>query len=69
MHRREMTFLASRNAQSPEFTRIVRLIEGGMIDTRPWITHTAPFEGMVEAFPGWMKPEAGVVKAMVEIGS
>ncbi len=68
MHRREMTFLASRNALSPEFTRIVRLIEGGTIDTRPWITHTAPFEGMIEAFPGWMKPEAGVVKAMVEIG-
>lgn len=67
MHRREMTFLASRNAVSPEFTRIVRLIEGGMLDTRPWITHTAPFEGMVEAFPGWMKPEAGVVKAMVEV--
>ena len=68
MHRREMTFLASRNALSPEFTRIVRLIEGGMIDTRPWITHTAPFEGLIEAFPGWMKPEAGVVKAMVEMG-
>src|SRR6478672_11540087 len=30
MHRREITFLASRNAVSPEFTRIVRLIEGGM---------------------------------------
>jgi 2-desacetyl-2-hydroxyethyl bacteriochlorophyllide A dehydrogenase len=67
MHRREMTFLASRNAQSPEFTRIVRLIENGMIDTRPWITHTAPFEGMIGAFTGWMKPEAGVVKAMVEV--
>src|SRR5439155_8021131 len=35
MHRREMTLLASRNAVSPEFTRIVRLIEGGMLDTRP----------------------------------
>jgi alcohol dehydrogenase len=67
MHRREMTFLASRNAVSPEFTRIVRLIEGGMLDTRPWVTHTAPFDGMVEAFPGWMRPEAGVVKAMVEM--
>ncbi len=67
MHRREMTFLASRNALSPEFTRIIRLIEGGMLDTRPWITHTAPFEGMIDAFPGWMNPEAGVVKAMVEI--
>ena len=44
MHRREMTFLASRNALSHEFTRIIRLIEGGMLDTRPWITHRAPFD-------------------------
>ena len=67
MHRREMTFLASRNAVSPEFTRIVRLIEAGVIDTRPWITHTAPFDGLIDSFPGWMKPESGVVKAMVEV--
>ena len=67
MHRREMTFLASRNALAPEFTRIVRLIEGGMLDTRPWITHTAPFDAMIDKFPGWMNPEAGVVKAMVEV--
>jgi len=67
MHRREMTFLASRNALSAEFTRIVRLIEGGMLDTRPWVTHTAPFDGMVGAFPEWLKPETGVVKAMVEV--
>lgn len=68
MHRREMTFLASRNALAPEFTRIVRLIEGGMLDTRPWITHRSSFDGMIDKFPGWMNPEAGVVKAMVEVG-
>jgi alcohol dehydrogenase len=67
MHRREMTFLASRNALAPEFTRIIRLIEGGMLDTRPWITHTARFEAMIGEFPRWMQPETGVVKAMVEV--
>ena len=67
MHRREMTFLASRNALSSEFTRIIRLIEGGMLDTRPWITHTAPFDAMVGEFTTWLKPETGVVKAMVEV--
>src|SRR5262245_5565601 len=67
MHRREMTFLASRNALAHEFTRIIRLIEGGMLDTRPWITHRAPFEGVVAEFPNWLKPETGVVKAMVEV--
>ncbi|MBN9522223.1 zinc-binding alcohol dehydrogenase family protein [bacterium] len=67
MHRREMTFLASRNALAPEFTRIIRLIEGGMLDTRPWITHTAPFDAVLDAFPTWLKPETGVVKAVVEL--
>jgi alcohol dehydrogenase len=67
MHRREMSFLASRNALGHEFTRIIRLIEGGMLDTRPWITHRAPFEDMVAEFANWLKPETGVVKAMVEV--
>ena len=67
MHRREMTFLASRNALASEFTRIIRLIEGGMIDTRPWITHSVPFDAMIGEFPKWLKPETGVVKAMVEV--
>ncbi|MFM8272428.1 MAG: zinc-binding alcohol dehydrogenase family protein [Gemmata sp.] len=68
MHRREMTFMASRNALAHEFTRIIRLIEGGMIDTRPWITHRAPMSGLIDVFPTWLKPETGVVKAMVEVG-
>lgn len=67
MHRREMTFLASRNALSSEFTRIIRLIEAGMLDTRPWITHTTGFDAMIGEFPRWMQPETGVVKAMVEV--
>ncbi|QJW96282.1 zinc-binding alcohol dehydrogenase family protein [Frigoriglobus tundricola] len=67
MHRREMTFMASRNALSHEFTRIIRLIEGGMLDTRPWITHRAPMTDLIDVFPTWLKPETGVVKAMVEV--
>ena len=65
MHRRELTLLASRNALPPDFTRIIKLIENGNIDTRPWITHTATFEEMIAAFPSWIKPETGVIKAIV----
>ena len=67
MHRREMTFLASRNALAAEFTRIIRLIEGGVIDTGPWVTHRAPMADLIGVFPTWLKPETGVVKAMVEV--
>jgi alcohol dehydrogenase len=67
MHRRELTLLASRNALPPDFTRIIQLIQEGRIDTRPWITHHAGFDEMVASFPGWMRPEAGVIKAIVEV--
>jgi 2-desacetyl-2-hydroxyethyl bacteriochlorophyllide A dehydrogenase len=66
-HRREMTILASRNSRSEDFKRIISLIESGDVDTDPWITHRSSYDGFVEAFPGWLEPEAGVVKAMLEL--
>ncbi len=69
MHRRELTLLASRNALPDDFTRIIRLIEDGKIDTQPWITHRAAFDDMIEAFPNWLNPESGVIKAMVSLDS
>jgi alcohol dehydrogenase len=65
MHRRELTLLASRNALPDDFTRIIRLIEDGKIDTKPWITHRAAFDDMIDAFPNWLNPQSGVIKAMV----
>jgi 2-desacetyl-2-hydroxyethyl bacteriochlorophyllide A dehydrogenase len=67
MHRRELTVLASRNALAPDFVRIIKLIEDGQLDTRPWITHHSAFDGMIQVFPTWMQPETGVIKAMVEV--
>ncbi len=67
MHRREMTLLASRNAHPPDFTRIVKLIEDGKINTQPWITHRAKFDEMIDAFPGWLDPASSVIKAVVSI--
>jgi alcohol dehydrogenase len=67
MHRRELTLLASRNALPTDFTRIIKLIEDGKIDTRPWITHHAAFGELIEAFPNFTKPETGVIKAIVDM--
>jgi alcohol dehydrogenase len=67
MHRRELTVLASRNALPGDFTRIIKLIEDGQLNTRPWISHHADFDEMIKAFPDWTKPETGVIKAMVKI--
>ena len=66
-HRRELTLLASRNAVATDFTRIIGLIESGHIDTQPWISHRSKFEKLQDAFPSWVQPTSGVVKAMVEM--
>jgi 2-desacetyl-2-hydroxyethyl bacteriochlorophyllide A dehydrogenase len=67
LHRRELTILASRNALPGDFQRIIRLIEEGAINTKPWITHHAGFGEMIDAFPLWVQPETGVIKAMVSV--
>jgi alcohol dehydrogenase len=67
MHRREMTLLASRNALSADFERIIALIEQGQINTRPWITHGAAFEEVPQVFESWLQPSAGVIKAVIHI--
>ena len=56
-HRRELTLLASRNAQPEDFTRIIGLIESRRIDTAPWITHRARFDRAICEFPNWTRPE------------
>src|SRR5579863_281523 len=56
-HRPEGTLLCSRNALSADFTRIVGVIEDGRIDTRPWITHRASFEELIDVFPSYTPPE------------
>lgn len=65
-HRRETTLMGSRNALPGDFVRIIKLIEDGVIDTTPWITHRTSAEKFVEVLPAWQKPEANVLKAIVE---
>ena len=65
MHRRELSILASRNALPRDFTRIIRLIEEGTIDTRPWITHHTPFADTIRVFPTLLAADSGVIKAVI----
>jgi 2-desacetyl-2-hydroxyethyl bacteriochlorophyllide A dehydrogenase len=67
IHRREMTLMSSRNAVPANFKRIISLIEEGIIDTRPWITHRSKFDQLIADFPSYTRPETGVIKAMVEL--
>ena len=63
-HRRELTLIASRNAQSSDFPRILDLIATGRIDTNPWISHRADFSQLPSAMADWIEPDSGVIKAV-----
>lgn len=66
-HRRELQLLASRNATAADFARIIDLMEASRIDAAPWITHRAGYGDVVETFTSWLRPETGVVKAVLEL--
>lgn len=66
-HKRETTLLASRNATRADFEAVLAAIRAGQVPTAALATHRAPLEQIPEALPQWMTPEAGVVKALVEI--
>ena len=67
LHKPEITLKASRNAVPSDFTRIIRLIEDGTIDTEPWITHRTSFENVVDEFESFTRPESGVIKALIDV--
>lgn len=66
LHRRELTLIRSRNAVAADFAWVMQMLEDGRVDLAPWITHRAPAEKMVGEFPGWLDPDRGIVKAVVE---
>ncbi|XAL98362.1 zinc-binding alcohol dehydrogenase family protein [Phycisphaeraceae bacterium D3-23] len=67
LHKPEITLLASRNAMPADFTRIIQLIEAGEISTEPWITHRVGFEALPDEFERVTHPDAGAIKAIVEL--
>ena len=66
-HRKEMTLYATRNSTGADFQRILKLMESGVIDTDPWITHRCSFDALTENFTAWLDPASGVIKAVVDL--
>lgn len=67
LHRPEASIVASRNALPPDFQRIIELIEQGVIQTDPWITHRTTFDSVADDFDRLIKPETGVIKAIIDV--
>ncbi|MFD2118123.1 zinc-binding alcohol dehydrogenase family protein [Paenibacillus yanchengensis] len=66
-HKKEMTLMGSRNATMQDFEHVLAAIREGHVDTDAFITHGSTFETMIEHFEDWLKPETGVIKAMVTV--
>lgn len=66
-HKREATLLASRNAQPDDFAEVVQQIKAGRVPTRSLNTHVGRLEDGPGLFLDWARPEAGVIKAILEV--
>ena len=66
-HRRELTVFASRNSLPGTFRDIIRWVEEGKIDTKPWITHRLDLAAVPEIFPREISGNPAVLKAMINV--
>lgn len=66
-HKRELTLKGSRNATIEDFREVLAAIGAGSIPVPRLITHRASLADAPLRFPDWIRPETGVVKAMIEI--
>lgn len=66
-HRRELTVMGSRNALPATFREVIRLVEEGKVDTRPWITHRFKLTETPAVFPKDIAGNPAVLKAMIEV--
>jgi 2-desacetyl-2-hydroxyethyl bacteriochlorophyllide A dehydrogenase len=66
-HKRETTLFASRNAQPDDFAEVVRQMEAGTVPTLALNTHRGKLSDGPELIRQWVRPEAGVIKAILEV--
>ncbi|CAN7599232.1 zinc-binding alcohol dehydrogenase family protein [Rhizobium rhizogenes] len=66
-HKRETTLFASRNAQPDDFAEVVKQMEAGRVPTAALNTHRGALSDAPALFNEWLRPEAGVIKAILEV--
>jgi len=66
-HKREATLMSSRNATRQDFEHVISCMKKGLVEPTNYITHRVTFDEVKDQFESWLKPETGVIKAMVSI--
>ncbi|MBB6325761.1 2-desacetyl-2-hydroxyethyl bacteriochlorophyllide A dehydrogenase [Algoriphagus iocasae] len=66
-HKREATLMSSRNATREDFDQVLEAMTSGQLSIEKYITHKVKFDQVKNDFQSWLKPETGVIKAVVEL--
>ena len=66
-HKRETSLLGSRNATPEDFAIVLEAMREGLVPTEALVTHRVSLDEAPGSFPVWIKPETGVIKALIEI--
>lgn len=66
-HKKELTLKASRAALTTNFSKIIKLMESGKIDARPFITHRIKFDEVTSEFEKLYTYGGDLIKAVIEL--
>ena len=64
-HKREATLMSSRNATRADFEHVITSIKNSSVNPETYITHRVNFDEVKRNFEKWLRPETGVMKAMI----
>lgn len=64
--KKELTLKTSRNAYPEDFTKIIRLLESGLLNIDGYVTHRLAFDTLTDTFTSLYDPQQQVIKAVVE---
>lgn len=66
-HKRETSLLGSRNATRQDFERVLDAMRNGTVPVAALASHRSSLDEAPDRVPAWSTPEAGVIKALVEM--
>jgi 2-desacetyl-2-hydroxyethyl bacteriochlorophyllide A dehydrogenase len=66
-HKRETSLLGSRNATRQDFETVLEAMRSGKVPTAALASHRGGLDDAPGLIPMWSAPEAGVIKALVEL--
>ena len=64
--KKELTLKTSRNAYPDDFTKIIRLLQSGLLNIDGYVTHRLSFDTLADDFTSLYDPHNEVIKAVVE---